>query len=169
MQLALQIFVSLRFLLFLASFGSLAGGVLMLSLGVIELLQAVNVLSSNTGSVEVKRVFALVLNATDTFLFGAVLFIFAYAITFSFIIDVPPHMRSGLPRSMQAQGVSQLKHTLAEVVLIVLVVDFASDVATAEAHLDWSLLVVPIAILLIAVALRLLAADHRGRDSEDEH
>ena len=54
-------------------------------------------------------------------------------------------------------------------VLIVLIVDFGSNVAAAEESLDWGVLVVPIAILLIAGALWLLAADHRGQDAMDEH
>jgi hypothetical protein len=42
------------------------------------------------------------------------------------------------------------------VILVYLVVDFATDLAAGEGHVTWETLVVPIAVLLIAGALRLV-------------
>src|SRR5215207_5309167 len=135
MRLLLEAFLSLRFLLLLASLGALLGGGLMLWLGATQLWQAVHFLSSETKYGGAKTASVLVLRGIDTFLFGVVQFVFGYAITFSFVIDVPPDLRGRVPRWMQAQGVSQLKHTLIEVVLLALVIDFATDAAEMEAHL----------------------------------
>jgi hypothetical protein len=54
---------------------------------------------------------------------------------------------------MKVGGVGQLKATLAEVVIVVLIVIFARIVVEADGHLQWSMLVLPTSILLIAVAL----------------
>ena len=50
--------------------------------------------------------------------------------------------------------------TLVEVVLVVLVVDFATVLAEEESHPDWDALLLTIAILLLAPALRIGVADH---------
>ncbi len=58
---------------------------------------------------------------------------------------------------MRIESLSELKHTLVEVILVYLVVDFATDVADATTHLTWDSLVMPTAILLVAGALRLMS------------
>jgi uncharacterized membrane protein YqhA len=161
MFLLLEAFLSLRFLLLLASVGALLGGGLMLWLGVIQLSQAVHLLPSAADHGGVSTVTVLVLHGIDAFLFGVVLFIFAYSITFGFVIDIPPDIRDRVPRWMQAQGIGQIKHTLVEVVLIAIIIDFTTDVAEVESQLQWNMLVLPVAVLLIAAALRLMTgADH---------
>jgi di/tricarboxylate transporter len=58
---------------------------------------------------------------------------------------------------MKVEGVGQLKATLAEVVIVVLIVIFAL-VGTAELDkpFDWPMLVLPASIFLIATALRMI-------------
>ena len=50
------------------------------------------------------------------------------------------------------QGVGELKHTLVEVIIVYLVVDFATDLATDESALSWQSLVKPCSTVLIAGA-----------------
>jgi di/tricarboxylate transporter len=60
---------------------------------------------------------------------------------------------------MKVEGVGQLKATLAEVVIVVLIVIFARVVVGSvelEKPFDWQLLVLPGSILLIATALRMI-------------
>ena len=57
-------------------------------------------------------VIALVMQATDAFLFGLVLSVFAYAITFGFAFDLPETARAKLPQWMRVDGISELKITL---------------------------------------------------------
>jgi uncharacterized membrane protein YqhA len=98
-----------------------------------------------------------VMGATDAFLFGIVLIIFASTIALSFVARREPSQR--LPGWMQVHSLRELKQTLIEVILVYLVVDTATDFASAE-DIVWSLLVKPAAILAIAASLRLLGSDH---------
>ena len=94
------------------------------------------------------------MSATDAFLFGIVLVIFAYAIAFGFAFDVSPETHEKLPPWMRINRVSDIKHTLIEVILVYLVVDFATDSAQAV-DLSWQTLVKPLSIAIIAAASRL--------------
>jgi hypothetical protein len=82
--------------------------------------------------------------------------IFAYAIAFGFVLHASPAYRERLPTWIQVRSIGELKHTLIEMILVYLVVDFATDLAAGEGHVSWETLVIPMAILLIAGALRLL-------------
>jgi uncharacterized membrane protein YqhA len=64
---------------------------------------------------------------------------------------------------MKIEDVSQLKRFLAEVVIIVLIVIFARIIVENNDRLDWTMLVLPIAILLLSAALFLLERGHGGR------
>ena len=144
--------LSLRFLMLAASFGALIGALLMGGIAAVKLAQGAGLLVS--GSPEPREITAAVMGAVDAMLFGVVLIIFAFAITFGFVFDAPKGER--VPAWMRPQGVGELKRTLVEVILVYLVVDFAIDVSLQDAHAAWTNLVVPVAVLLIAAALRLL-------------
>ncbi len=94
---------------------------------------------------------ALVMSGTDAFLFGIVLLIFTYSIAFGFVFDLPPDIRRTVPSWMRVEGVQELKNTLLSVILVYMVVDFATDWAAAEDPLPWDdMLAKPVAIVLIA-------------------
>ena len=162
MRFMLRLFLSLRFLMLFGSLGAFVGGTLMFWLGAKKLLGALELVA--TADADAKAINVLVLGATDAFLFGVALFVIAYAIAFGFVVDGARELRAGLPHWMRTEDLGQLKRTLVEVVLVVLVVDFATDMTEQEARLEWDTLVLPIAILLIAAALRLTAPDHRVGD-----
>ena len=61
------------------------------------------------------------------------------------------------------EGISELKNTLIQIIIVYLIVDFATDVAEFETHVSWDMLVKPVSIVLIAGALPLL----RNTRSED--
>ena len=63
---------------------------------------------------------------------------------------------------MRPAGMHQLKTTLVGVILVYLVVDFATDWAEGGAVESWTALVKPISILLIAGALRLWRCPSRA-------
>ena len=156
-----RLFLPLRFIMLLASLGAIVGALLMFGLGCFKLVGGVP---------RHRRRARRPCGAspppssppTDAYLFGIVLVIFAYAIAFGFVFDVPAEERAQLPAWMRVGGISELKHTLVEVILVYLVVEFATDVAQAEEHLTWEALIMPIAILLIAGALRCLSVGHAG-------
>ena len=90
---------------------------------------------------------ALVMSGTDAFLFGIVLLIFTYSIAFGFVFDLPPEIRRTVPSWMRVEGIQELKNTLLSVILVYMVVDFATDWAAAEDPLPWSaILAKPVAI-----------------------
>jgi uncharacterized membrane protein YqhA len=106
-----------------------------------------------------QQVVVPVLEAVDAFLFGIVLVIFAYGIAIGFVFRLPEGYGRRLPNWMKVEGVGQLKATLAEVVIVVLIVIFARVVVGSvelEKPFDWQLLVLPGSILLIATALRMI-------------
>ncbi len=153
----LRLLLSLRYVMLLASLGAMLGALLMFSIGGAQLVTGAR--SAIAGEIGTKALTAFVLGATDMFLFGIVLVIFAYAVAFGFVLDVTAETRDRMPAWMRVEGVSELKHTLVEVILVYLIVDFATDLAEGDAHLSWQALVMPISIVLIAGALRLLRND----------
>ncbi len=164
-----QYLLPLRFLLLVASVGALAGAAIMFWLACVKLEHGAVVLWER-GSGAASEIAAAVMGATDAFLFGIVLIIFAFAITFGFVIHPDEETRERLPEWMHVQGVKELKHTLVEAIVVYLVVDFATDVAAGEGPLEWKALVKPASIVLIAVALRFMgAAHHPGASPKAEH
>lgn len=149
----------LRFVTLIASLGIALGAILMFWLGGAKLVAGMSsvFLPDETGTA---TVITTVMEATDAFLFGLVLIVFAYGIMFSFAFDLPSAVRVRLPSWMRVEGISELKNTLIEIILLYLIVDFATDVAEAEMRVSWEMLVKPAAILFIAGALRLVRNAH---------
>ena len=147
--------VSLRALILVGSFGAGIGALLMFWTGAVDLLTALRAAYLEPDST--KSITANVMAATDAFLFGVVLIFFASAITFGFALPLSKESRSRLPKWMQTDNIAELKRALVEIVLVYLVVDFATDViATGEHKLAWESLVIPLSVVLIAGAIRLL-------------
>jgi uncharacterized membrane protein YqhA len=161
----LHFILSLRLVTLIAAFGAAGGAILMFVAGCVKLTHAVDFVFLPSETRGLSSI-AYVMQATDAFLFGLVLVVFAYAITFGFAFDLPDRARAKLPRWMRVDGVSELKVTLMEVILVYLVVDFATDVVEIATQISWEMLVKPVALFFIAGAQRLLgnsrAADRTG-------
>jgi uncharacterized membrane protein YqhA len=149
----LRALLPLRFVMLVASLGAALGALIMFWLGAMKTWSA---LGAAFAGEERRAAIASVMGATDAYLFGVVLVIFTYAITLGFVLDLAPAERERLPDWMRVEGIADLKRILVEVILVYLIVDFATDVAGTEWHLDWHTLVMPGSVLLIAAALRLL-------------
>jgi len=149
----IQSFLVLRYLMLLASLGASVGALLMFWQGAADLFDAGRSIADPQTS---KGVAANVMGATDAILFGIVLLVFAYAIAFGFVLDLSPETRERLPAWMRVESVSQLKLSLIEMILVYMIVDVATDWAQSAASLEWSSLVKPLSIVLIAGAVRLL-------------
>ena len=146
----------LRFLTLLACLWALLGAILMFGLAGAKLQHAAEALWLGSFG-QAKALTAAVMGATDASLFGVVLIIFAYAITFGFVFRLNSRARERVPGWMQIENVSELKHALIEVIIVYLVVDFATDLATGDRVLAWETLVKPVSVVLIAATLRLMA------------
>jgi uncharacterized membrane protein YqhA len=139
----------------IGSAGAIIGALLMFAQGGFYLFEAWHTLMT-PGEAAERSVTVPVLEAVDAFLFGIVLVIFAYGIAIGFVFTLPEGYGERLPEWMKVGGVGQLKATLAEVVIVVLIVIFARVVVEANGHLQWSMLVLPASILMIAIALRMI-------------
>lgn len=149
--------LSLRWVAIVAALGAALGGLLMFFEGCLKLVHALGMVLQPSVDSEVS-VIATVMQATDAFLFGLVLIVFAYAITFGFAFRLPSDLRTKAPLWMRVEGLGEIKITLIQVVLVYLVVDFVTDVVELEMRITWEMLVKPVAIVLIAGALRLLGS-----------
>jgi uncharacterized membrane protein YqhA len=151
----LNFFLSLRAIMLIGSIGAILGSALMFLQGMLYLYEAWHTLFE-PGSIGGKQLTVPVLEAVDSFLFGIVLDIFAYGIAIGFVFSLPQDDDRRLPAWMKVAGVGQLKETLAEVVIVVLIVIFARTVVEAEGKFEWHMLVLPVSVLFIAAALRLI-------------
>src|SRR5262245_56538819 len=128
----LTFFLSLRAIMLIGSVGTIIGSLLMFLQGGFYLHEAWHTLMAG-GSAAERQVTAPVLEVVDAFLFGIVLVIFASAspsASSSRCQKTTAHgCRSGW---MKVGGVGQVKATLAEVVIVVLIVIFARIVVEAN-------------------------------------
>ncbi|NSL72109.1 hypothetical protein C6Y62_09855 [Hyphomicrobium sulfonivorans] len=157
----LRYLVSLRFVLLVAAIGTAVGAIIMFLQASLQMLgAAIDLLKGE----EPKIVTAMVMGATDTYLFGIVLVIFSYAIAFGFVFYSGAD-RLKLPAWMRPTGMDELKMTLISVIIVYLVVDFATDWAE-KGSMGWETLVKPISILLLAASLRLFTG-HGASTADD--
>jgi len=162
----LTFFLSLRAIMLIGSVGALVGSLLMFLQGGVFLHEAWHTIMTEGDAVQ-KQVTVPVLEAVDSFLFGIVLVIFAYGIAIGFVFTLPEGYGGRLPPWMKVGGVGQLKATLAEVVIVVLIVIFARVVVEAQGKFEWSMLVLPASILMISAALRMLELGGKEGKEED--
>jgi uncharacterized membrane protein YqhA len=152
----------LRFLMLAACLGALFGAMLMFGLAAAKLSHGASLIWQ-TRFTQTPEITTAVMGATDALLFAVVLIIFAFAIAFGFVFPVEGDARRRIPDWMQTSGVGELKHTLVSVIIVYLVVDFATDLAQVEGRIDVEQLIKPAAVLMIAATLRLMGGrEHRG-------
>ncbi len=155
----LRFALSLRFIMLIASIGTAVGALVMFWEGSVHMVNAAYAASVDH---DPKAAVAQVMGATDTYLFGIVLVIFAYNIAFGFVFELSKAERQMLPKWMRPSGMHELKTTLVGVILVYLVVDFATDWAESNFVEAWPVLIKPISILLIAGTYRLLVMPEPG-------
>jgi uncharacterized membrane protein YqhA len=150
----LRFALSLRYVMLIASFTAALGALVMFWEAGGKMVAAT--VAALSGS-EPKPVIALVMGGTDVLLFGIVLVIFAYTIALGFVYNLKPEERDSLPSWMRSTGMDEMKARLVGVILVYLVVDFATDWAENPTDQTWIVLAKPVSILLIAAAFRLFA------------
>ncbi len=147
-----------RGLMLLASVGSVLCSLLMFVVGFDHLALAVDMFFSGTREHEKlhEAVTVEVLQSIDAFLFALVFIIFAYGITLGFVFRLSQRFMHDLPRWMKIEGIGELKQTLVEVVLVGLIIAFARIAVEQGRELDWDDLILPIAIFMLAAAMKLI-------------
>jgi uncharacterized membrane protein YqhA len=148
-----NILLKLRFVMALASIGVFAAAGLMFWEGLLTLWHAFAYLRTDSDL----AVIAAVMRATDKLLFAIVLVIFGCAIALGFLVELSPERRAALPAWMVINSVGELKNLFIQMIILYLVVHFATLVAETDQMLQWNALVLPISILLLAAAMNLIA------------
>ena len=160
-------FFAIRFVSILVVIGSLFGALLMMLTGFSETLAAYQLFfglkeSHMTGGVNLEITVKL-LSALDQFLFGLVLLYIAYSVYFLFIrseLPEEPNSRIPMPKWLQVQSLGQMKRTLLEVIVVLLSVLFLKLGLESQPTPGWEILIIPLGIVAIAAAVRLIGFDH---------
>jgi uncharacterized membrane protein YqhA len=165
----MKYFLGLRYISLVAVASSFIGSVLMALIGMEQMVgAAINYfspvmagLSKHQEGLSHEEVTTLkVIAGIDAFLFSLVLMVFAYGVYYLFIGDGQTHLGSRVPSWMKVSKISDLKTTLAQVIIVIIFVKFLTDVIEARsADMSWDVLVLPIAVVCLAVALRLMHSE----------
>ncbi len=96
------------------------------------------------------------IESLDAFLIGLVFLFFAYGVYALFIIGRDKAVERGAPDWLIPSDLGKLKETLAQTIIVVLFVLFARLVWLHLDNLTWDLLIIPIAIALLGLTLKLV-------------
>lgn len=152
----LRLVLRLRYVLLIAAVGAMVSSLGVFWIGALRLIEALRGIIDK----DPKLAVASILGATDSFLFGIVLLVFASGITFGFVFELTSEERGLLPKWMRIDGITDLKHRLIQIIVLYLIVDFATDWVDGSTAKDGTFLLKPMAILLITIAARVLASEH---------
>ena len=154
-------FFAFRYLSWIAVVASAFGAVLMFFWGVVKTIRAyiafVDRFSTplDEYSPAVNESIALIVQSIDAFMIGIVFIIFSYGVMTLFIRKIGVPENSALAR-MQITSIGQLKSLLGEMIIIVLFVKFLEVILLNVNELDLNILVIPVGIVLLALALKFL-------------
>ncbi|MGR3323553.1 MAG: YqhA family protein [Pseudooceanicola sp.] len=173
-----QIVVGSRYLTAFAVLGSLAGAILMFVLGLfnIYLAFADGLLVTDDDKQYGSAAVISVIEGLDRFLIGIVLLYFAYGVYSLFLHPERSRQELALPDWLRVRQIGQLKQVVAEVIIVVLFVLFLRIALQAfhspTAPLEWrqiaTLLVLPISVVLLALALRLVQLHPKPQTAEEQ-
>lgn len=100
---------------------------------------------------------ATLVSAVDVFLFALVLLIFSYGVYHLFIINKEQEANLKLPEWARVTSLAELKMILAEVIIVILFVEFLESVMNIKSEwLPWEGVILPFAILLMAAAVKFM-------------
>ena len=155
-----------RYVSILSVVAALFGAVLMFLVGSAETLEAglvfLGIEQPQLARDPKLEVTVKVLTALDSFLFGLVLLYFAYSIFFLFIKQDTSGAHVPIPEWLKVQDLGQMKKTMLEVIVVLLAVLFliVGLENQSETALNWNLVLIPVGILAIAGAIKLIDFHH---------
>jgi uncharacterized membrane protein YqhA len=157
--------VAIRAVIALAALGMMAGALVLLGEAGFNVVAAARAMLVQDHA---KSAISLVMKTIDECLFAIILMLLGTKVLASFVIQESFFASRSLPGWIKPSEMGELKSTFCQAILVFLIVDYATDLASVETPLDASYLVLPAAILIIAGALRLMphsitAHGHDGR------
>ena len=160
--------VRMRYITLIPVVFSYVGAIIMFVVGTIRAYDSVLSLMESGGP-DLRDTQVNLILAVDAYLMGLVLLIFSYGIYDLFISSLDAGNRPMIrPRWMTFNDIGGLKTILAEVILIILTIEFFQLVLASMPEFDtfeeW--LVIPIGMLLIAVGLGVFKKLTHGEEKE---
>ncbi|MCG9786063.1 YqhA family protein [Vibrio barjaei] len=158
-----RLLVQFRYVSWIAIIGSMAGSVLLFLIGAAKTYNAFGVFLLNAEPpselLHLDRAdiaISYLIKSLDTFLVALVLFIFSHGVYTLFIKNKTAEETDSTLSWIKTPNIGHLKNKLAEVIIIILFVKFLELVLINFNQLQWEMLVLPSAIVLLSGGLKLL-------------
>ncbi len=159
----------MRYISMVAVICAFAGSALMFVVGAVKTVTAIAYYLFNidlgvelsTGAAKGDLTQKLLVQSVDSFLFAMVMMIFSFGV-YNLFIKPTRRPAEHRPFWFNMRSVGHLKHTLAELIIIILFVKFLEIVLLDLRNLTWETLILPIGIGFLAVALKLLDLRHEA-------
>ncbi len=164
----IKVFNASKYTIMAAIIAALVGHLLMLYIGIVKVYEGAKFyLVKEDISAYPEHIFhsdvatAFLIQALDAFLVAVVLMYFAFALYHLFLSKDPETTARLFPGNMAPKNISELKQTLAEVIIVILFILFLQEIWLELNNMQWNLLVAPISIALLALSLRLVNFKHK--------
>lgn len=155
----------LRYISIIAVVSSGLSSALMFIIGAVKTYSAyvvyINSALSETTNLAAKQAIAYLVQGIDAFLIALVFLIFASGVFNLFIRgdDDSVQMETG---QNAITSIAQLKSIIAELIIIILFVNFMEDVLSSAVNTyQWEILVIPLSVVLLALGLKFLDLKHK--------
>jgi len=173
----IKILANLRHGALIAVLSLFAASIFMLYLGALKVYKAIIGYITNTGNIilegttaekvithvsQADAAIGRIIESIDAFLIALVLMYTGYGILAIFC-DNDGYYAKQLPAAIVPKNIGQLKETIVQLILVILLVLFMRNIWFALNDLNWELLVLPISVALIALTLK-LANLSKGHD-----
>lgn len=157
-------FYIFRYISLIAIICSLIGSLLLFFIGAWKTYSAIQIIffdyipngSEHLHSTDNATIY--IMKSLDTFLIALALFIFAYGI-FTLFISKRNDNDNGTLKWISIPNIGHLKNILSEVIIIILFVIFLEVIIENIHNLKWEFLIIPVSVLLLALALKFLKLD----------
>lgn len=153
--------IPIRHISWLAIISSVAGSVLMLIIGAVKTYKGIELFLSPNGEMGqnvADAATAYLIKSIDAFLIAFVLMIFAYGV---YKLFINAHTLTDKTLDwIVVKNISHLKKILAELIIIIVFVKFLEVVLLNLNSLQWDVLILPLSIVLLSIALKLLDLDN---------
>ncbi len=145
--------LSFRTVIALAAMGMMASALILLGEAATNIYAAARAMLAHGND---QSAISLIMKTIDECLFAIILILLGAKVLASFVFNEAASAARPLPSWARPSDLAELKSTFCQAIMVYLIVDFATDMATVESKLDPGYLVLPAAILLVTGALRLM-------------
>jgi len=162
----LKVFFKIHYMAALAVIGSLLGSLLLFLIGAYEVFEAFLLFFGlghpSVPGRETTEATAIILSSLDSFLLGFVLLYFAYNLFFLLTFPEQREKRFGpikMPPALHVESLDKMKKTILVIIVVSLSVFLLKENMLNVDEYVWTDLFVPLSIVAIAVAIKLIDFD----------